>query len=214
MKKPIRFLPGALACLILLSGCARGAPDPTATPADDPTPALTATPEPTPEPTPQPTPTPEPSPAPEPAPTPAPTPASKQDLIPFEEGQQYAAAWLGYQQMDDLDYYLDRYLDSRPPVCHISDGDYYLVIPRYSGTALELFVNDVETSEGSLLLEVPDCGPFIVQCNASDVFEDATIRLTHEGTTAEFSPFISLMDGSVQIGEYGLDLTKTEDAGG
>ena len=48
----------------------------------------------------------------------------------------------------------------------------------------------------------------ILQCNASDIFADATIRLTYEGETAEFSPFISLKDGSVDLGTQGLDLTK------
>ena len=32
--------------------------------------------------------------------------ASKQDTIPFEDGQYYAVAYLGYQQIDDLDYYV------------------------------------------------------------------------------------------------------------
>lgn len=31
--------------------------------------------------------------------------ASKQDAIPFREGQYYAVAYLGYQQMEDLDDY-------------------------------------------------------------------------------------------------------------
>ena len=216
------------ACLLLFSGCAHDTPDPTAAPAADPTPAQTSeqtsgpsrtpepasAPQPASEPPQTPAPTPAPTPKPTPAPAPSPAPASKRDLIPFGEDQQYAAAWLGYQQIDDLDYYRERYLDSEPPVYYISDGDYYLVIPRYPDTALDLFVNDVETSQSSLFLEVPDCGPFIVQCNASDVFEDVTIRLIHDGAFVQFSPFISLMDGSIQVGEHGLDLTKTGQAGG
>lgn len=140
-----------------------------------------------------------------------PTTASKRDDIPFADGQQYAVAYLGYQEMEDLNYYVERYLDDdQLPVHYISSGDFYLVIPRYSGMSLSLFVNDIENSEGRLCFEDPDCEPFLVQCNASDVFTDATVRLSYRGDTVEFSPFISLKDGSLDIGEYGLDITRSE----
>lgn len=135
--------------------------------------------------------------------------ASKRDSIPFTEGQFYAAAYLGYQQPDDLSYYVEQYLDSdQIPVYYLSDGDYYLVIPRYTGMRLALYRNDLETLEPILLSEDPDCRPFLLQCNASDIFADATIRLTYGDETTEFSPFISLKDGSVDIGSQGLDLTR------
>lgn len=134
---------------------------------------------------------------------------AKLDAIPFAEGQYYAAAYLGYQQIDDLDYYVEKYLDcDQVSIHYLSDGDYYLVIPRYAGMELSLFQNDMMTAQSALVYEDPDCRHFIVQCNVSDIFADATIRLTYEGETMEFSPFISLMDGSVDIGEHGLDLTK------
>ena len=137
------------------------------------------------------------------------TPAGKRDAIPFEAGQLYAVAYLGYQTADGLDYYVQRYLDSdKLPVHYVSDGDYYLVIPRYDGMSLSLYVNDFETSLGTLRFRDPDCGPFVVQCNVSDIFADVTVRLEYHGETAEFSPFISLKDGSLMIGERGLDLTE------
>ena len=136
--------------------------------------------------------------------------ASKRDSIPFTQEQLYAAAYLGYQQIDDLNYYVEQYLDSdQIPVHYLSDGDYYLVIPRYSGMKLALYHNDIETLEPTLLYEDLDCQPFILQCNASDIFADATISLTYGEESAEFSPFISLKDGSVEIGDQGLDLTRS-----
>ena len=142
-------------------------------------------------------------------------PVSKRDIIPFEAGQLYAAAYLGYQAIEDWDYYAERYLDSdKLPVHYVSDGDYYLVIPRYDGMSLSLYVNDVDTGLGMLRFQDPDCGPFVIQCNASDIFTDVTVLLEYNGETAEFSPFISLKDGSVMIGERGLDLTKPGIVGG
>ena len=48
-----------------------------------------------------------------------------------------------------------------------------------------------------------------MQCNVSDIFADVTVRLEYNGETAEFSPFISLKDGTLMIGERGLDLTES-----
>ena len=134
------------------------------------------------------------------------------ETIPFQEEQLYAAAYLGYQEMGDLDDYVQQYLDgNRPPVHYLSAGDFYLVIPRYSGMELSLYRCDFDTSEPILIYEDPDCQPFVLQCNVSDIFPDATIRLTYGEESVEFSPYISLRDGSVEIGP-GCLLTA-EDAG-
>lgn len=140
-------------------------------------------------------------------------PVSKRDAIPFDAGQLYAAAYLGYQTIEGLDYYVDQYLDSdQLPTHYVSDGDYYLVIPRYDGISLSLYVNDIETSLSTLRFFDPNCGPFIIQCNASDIFTDITVRLEYNGETAEFSPFISLKDGELMIGEGCLNLTRSDTA--
>ena len=136
----------------------------------------------------------------------------KQDSIPFEDGQYYAVAYLGYQQIEDLDYYTKNYLDSdKIPVHYISSGEYYLVIPRYSKIELKLYKNDFDTSQPALIYEDPDCEPFIIQCNASDIFADATVKLSYKDDNIEFSPYISLENGSVYIGQMGLNITKSAD---
>ena len=138
---------------------------------------------------------------------------SKRDQIPFTDSQSYAVAHLGYLEIEDLDYYVQRYLDSDDvPIHYLSSGDYYLIIPRYEGMELSLYANDFNTSQSTLIYQESDCQPFILQCNVSDIFADATIELTYQGEKVSFSPFISLKDGSLDIGEHGLDLTKPSDA--
>ncbi len=135
--------------------------------------------------------------------------ASKQENIQFTEGQLYAVAWVGYGEATDLPFYLEQYIDADElPTHYISGGDYYLVIPRYENMKLELYKNDMTTNTSSLVFEESDCGPFLVQCNVSDIFSDATVALTYNEEQVEFSPAISLMDGSFVIGEYGLNITK------
>lgn len=132
---------------------------------------------------------------------------SKRDAIPFEDGQLYAVAHLGYQEMGKLERYT-KYLDNTDlPAHYASNGDMYLIIPRYDDMELSLFHNDIETDQATLFYVEPNCGPFILQCNVSDIFCDVTVQLTRGEEKVEFSPFISLKDGSLEVGERGLNLS-------
>lgn len=134
---------------------------------------------------------------------------SKLDAIPFRDDQLYAVAYLGYDEIRDLSFYTENYLDDENlPIHYLSKGEYYLVIPRYADMTVRLYQNDIETMDTSLIYEDAECRPFIIQCNVSDIFPDATIRLTHQTETVEFSPYISLQDGSVMVGDRGLNITK------
>lgn len=135
---------------------------------------------------------------------------SKLDDIPFSDGQLYAVAYLGYEEIEGLSFYAENYLDNENlPVHYISQGEYYLVIPRYTDMAMRLYRNDIETTERILVYEEAESRPFIIQCNVSDIFSDATICLTSQTETVEFSPYISLADGNVEAGDRGLDITAS-----
>lgn len=132
--------------------------------------------------------------------------------IPFEENQLYAVACLGYNvdgDVPDYSFYERAFLESVDIQKHrVSQGEWYLIIPRYENMTLKLYKNDLETSESRLFYESDVSLPFLVSCNISDIFPDLTVELSHNGETVSFSPFISLKDGSVVVGERGLDITK------
>ena len=131
-----------------------------------------------------------------------------EERIAFGEGQSYAVAWLGYGEAKDRAYFEEAYDLDDVPVHYVSGGEYYLIIPRYEDTLVQLYRNDMATSRKTLFYEEPDGGAFILCCNVSDIFPDVTVSLTHGGETVEFSPYISLKDGSVQVGQQGLLLEK------
>lgn len=134
---------------------------------------------------------------------------NKIDSIPFQEKQLYAVAFLGYNEINELSYYVEKYLDNdNLPIHYLSQGEYYLVIPRYYNMNVKLYKNDMETMQKTLIFEDKECRPFIIQCNISDIFSDVTISLTYNGETVEFSPHISLMDGAIVIGDRGINITK------
>ena len=132
---------------------------------------------------------------------------SKRDNIPFEEGQLYAVAYMGYQQMKPIERYSEYLDDLDLPIYSISEGDFYLVIPRFNNTDLKLYKIDTGTGEKTLFKEVKNSGAFVVQCNISDIVNDVSIELISADEKTEFSPFISLKDGSLQIGKRGLNIT-------
>jgi len=133
----------------------------------------------------------------------------KIESIPFLKDQLYAVAYLGYDEISELSFYIQKYLDSENiPIHYLSQGEYYLVIPRYSNMSLLLYKNDIQTMDSSLIFEEKECSPFIIQCNVSDIFSSATICFTYNNETIEFSPFISLKDGTVVVGDRGINITK------
>jgi hypothetical protein len=134
---------------------------------------------------------------------------SKIESIPFLENQLYAVAYLGYNEINELSFYIENYLNSENiPIHYLSQGEYYLVIPRYPNMTLTLYKNDMETMQPSLIFEEKECHPFVIQCNVSDIFSDATVCLTYNEETVEFSPYISLKDGTVDVGDRGMNITK------
>ena len=53
----------------------------------------------------------------------------------------------------------------------------------------------------------------MIGCNVSDIFPDVTVEITaSDGEKVSFSPFISLKDGSVEVGERGLNITRISTA--
>ena len=137
-------------------------------------------------------------------------PALPYENITFQEGQLYAAAYLGWEEMEGLSDYQTAYLKGESvPVHYISLGEFYLIIPRYPDMAVKLYQNDINGAAPVLLFKAENCVPFVVQCNISDIFSDLTVELSYGGEAVSFSPYISLKDGSVQVGERGLELKKT-----
>ena len=132
-----------------------------------------------------------------------------QSAIPFADGQLYAVAYAGFDEPEALDTWVETYLNGeRPETVEISEGEYYLVIPRNPGTMLRVLKEDFDTGEKSAVYEDPDGKPVILHCNASDIFFDATVELTDAAGTVSFTPYISPRDGAIEIGEHGLLLTK------
>ena len=134
-----------------------------------------------------------PTPAQEAAATPTPTP-DPLSTLPYTDGQQ---TYFGGREL---------------PVHHISDGDFYLIIPRDPNATVRLYKNDMVTDSKTLFYEQTNGDAFVIGCNVSDIFPDVTVSITSGGETVDFSPYISLKDGSVEVGARGLNITRISTA--
>ena len=146
------------------------------------------------------------SPAQAPEALPSPTPA--EIAADFAPDQLYGVAFLGWQDQTALESYRDLADPDTLPVYHISAGECYLILPRYADMALRLYADDPVAGTRTLVVEDPACGPFVLECNVSDLYPDAVVELSREGQSVSFSPWHSLKDGTLQLGEEGLDLTR------
>lgn len=124
--------------------------------------------------------------------------------ISFADNQLYAVIYLGYRDMSQLASYLETYVDKiNVPIYQVSDAEYYLIIPRYTNSNVKIYKNNMENSDSELLYEITG-EAFVLQCNMSDIFADATVRIEYKDNYDEFSPYRSLKDSSVIIGQKGL----------
>lgn len=87
----------------------------------------------------------------------------------------------------------------------IMGEEYYLLIPKFKNTTISL--KELEISDGGELKEVPNytlekislTGPTVICQNISDTAPNAKIVLRYKDDTFEFSPSLSLKDGSVML---------------
>ena len=89
--------------------------------------------------------------------------------------------------------------------------EFYLVIPKYKATSISL--RELELTEQGKLSQVENLlvenmsvtGLALLAVNISDIHPNAKIILRHRDQVSEFTPFISLKDGSLIIDQASVD---------
>lgn len=134
--------------------------------------------------------------------------------VKWEENTSYAVGFLGYgdEAKEKVAVALERYLpdSSVDSIQRVeTEGDeWYLIIPREATTEVNVFELEFETEpkRGDKIAELEKGKPFILRCNVSDIMPNQVIEFKNGSKELSYSPSISLMDGSVAVGEYGQAL--------
>lgn len=121
---------------------------------------------------------------------------TREDIL-FEEGTFFAIENLSY----DIDMSNEDVLFIELP-----GDEYYYIIPRYSNMNMKIYQNDFD-EEITLIYESSSAEPFVIKGNSSDIFPNIEIKFTTEtGEDIKFSPYISLKDGNLEFGDYGVEV--------
>lgn len=125
-----------------------------------------------------------------------------------------AVAYLGYDYADFIVQDKELYLPSDVACTTVEVGgdELYLVIPRSKQVTGEVFSLEFigESAQMEIVENVHDISngeAFIVRCNVSDIMPNVEIVLTDGEHSTTFSPYISLQDGSVVLGDFVQDIT-------
>lgn len=129
------------------------------------------------------------------------------DTLPaysYEHHHQYAIEYLGYNV--DL---VEDFVPDDLPLFSTGGDEYYKITPRYTQMAVEIYqlVLD-ETAEDftrrELIYSSRSATPFYIKGNQSDIFPNICVVLTTpEGERVEITPYVSLKDGSIVVGDEG-----------
>ncbi len=89
-------------------------------------------------------------------------------------------------------------------------GEHYLIVPANPNTYVEVYTAALD-EQGNLnkvdLIHVSDdMGPLHIKCNASDIVSNIILVFGEGEDQFEYSPFISLKDGSLVVGEHGEEV--------
>ena len=134
-----------------------------------------------------------------------------------DSGAFCAAAHLGYAPAYDESAAMELYpfLTDVPAGNYIDAGgdELYLIVPCRD-IAATVYATDIDWENYNYtrgrLLGIVEGEPFLLRCNVSDIFTNSLIALsTANGEVFEFSPSISLKDGTLAVPESGVyDFTR------
>ncbi len=85
----------------------------------------------------------------------------------------------------------------------ISGINKFLIIPRYKGMEIEIYKQELkEEGEMKETLVEKVSEPFYLECNVSDLYSNAAIKIKYKDKTYNYSPYYSLKDGSLMLENF------------
>ena len=146
-------------------------------------------------------------------------PAQNDDVV-WEDGALCAVAYLGVApeglNVAEIPFFMvnKHFSDNYAYYGYMmNDGfELYLIAPRYDNTTITIYETSMEMygERGDIVYSGELFIPSLFVCNYSDLFSNCIIELTANGETISFSPYISLMDGSLVLPDNVQDISVPE----
>lgn len=126
---------------------------------------------------------------------------SEEILYPLSENEQLSAYLESYPELNDM---------TKEQVVYCTGNELYIIYPADSAIKLTIYENFIDEendfAECKCNILYSNSGePILLKCNVSDIIPNVIVRIEgDDGEFIEFSPFISLKDGTLSLPEGGL----------
>ena len=103
----------------------------------------------------------------------------------------------------------EKYFDEEFMIYENVGDELYFIVPIQKNVTINVYSAVMEESDivKDKLIATTN-KPFILKCNISDIIPNIIIEIKQNNKVYEYSPYISLKDGSLYVNEYILDITK------
>ena len=123
--------------------------------------------------------------------------------IPSDSKELIAIALLNNIEEAETKYKIE---DAK--VYEYNGGELYLIIPIYKNVSINVYsavMEEADIVKDKLIASTNK--PFILKCNVSDIIPNIIIEIKQNNIVYEYSPSISLKDGSLYVNEYVMDIS-------
>lgn len=103
----------------------------------------------------------------------------------------------------------EKYFDEEFMVYENVGDELYFIIPIQKNVTMNIYsavMEEADIVKDKLIASTNK--PFILKCNVSDIISNIIIEIKQNNIVYEYSPSISLKDGSLYVNEYVLDIDK------
>ena len=103
----------------------------------------------------------------------------------------------------------EKYFDEEFMVYENVGDELYFIVPIQKNVTMDIYsvvMEEADIVKDKLIATTNK--PFILKCNVSDIIPNIIIEIKQNNIVYEYSPYISLKDGSLYVNEYVLNIDK------
>lgn len=111
--------------------------------------------------------------------------------------------------IDSEDEVKEKYFNEDFMLYETNGEELYFIVPIQKNVTMNIYsavMEEADIVKDKLIASTNK--PFILKCNVSDIIPNIIIEIKQNNIVYEYSPSISLKDGSLYVNEHVLDVTK------